>query len=223
MTKTELKDRITEIFEDLFPTATADEVDLVPSSLTDGKLYEAYVLTVIAERLSWDEGFDLVLVNGNHLELKSKGGPINRKYPRIELSRNGTCEAEIWTDIEFLTLSYDRSGRSIPTRGDFHELDIVIVDPGLRGKPRHDQIWLGVECKNTAYQKSLLREVLGVRRELSLLLWDKQTHFTTWPRSMVNAEPASCLLVYSSTPAVSEYKKPGALFGIDFFHEPLPD
>ncbi len=222
MTKAELKDRITDIFENLFPTATTEEVDLVPRSLTDGKLYEAYILTVIAERLSEDEDFDLTLVNGNHLELKSKGGPINRSYPRIELSRSGTCEAEIWTDVEFLTLSFDGSGRSTPSKGDYHELDILVVDPGLTGRPRHSSIWLGVECKNTAYDKSLLREVLGVRRELSLLQWDKQTRFGTWPRSLVNAKPASCLLVYSSTPEVADYEDPGSLFGIDFFHEPLP-
>lgn len=223
MTKEELRDRITWIFQNLFPAATQTQLDLVPRSLTDGKLYEAFIVTVVSEKLATEEGLELTLVNGNLLQLKSSPGPINRQYPHIVVSRSGSPVAEVWTDIEYLTLSYDNSGRTLPNKGDYHELDIVVVDHGLRGRPAHKDVWLGVECKNVLYGKSLLKEILGIRRELSLLRDDTgQTKFMNWPRSTVPAEPASCLLVYSSTPEVLQYSDPGDFFGIDFFHEPLP-
>lgn len=222
MNKEELKERITDIFENLFPMATEEEADLVPKSLTDGKLYEAYILTKIAENLVTREGFTLRLVNGSHLQLKSSPGPINRNYPCIEAYRGGNLVAELWTDIEYLTMSFADSGKLNPNKGHYHELDIVLVDPRVKKYPRHDEIWLGVECKNTDYTKSLLKEILGIRRELSLLQENKQTKFNNWPRTRVPAHPASCLLVYSSRQSILDYSDPGDFFGIDFYHEPLP-
>lgn len=223
MTKNELKEKITEIFEELFPTATEEETDLVPKSLTDGKLYEAYIVSVVAEGLATVEGFDLVLVNGNHLQLKSSPGPINRVYPRIELRQRGSVRAELWTDVEYLTLSYASSSRSTPNKGDYHELDVLVVDAGVSGRPRHDQVWLGVECKNLQYEKSLLKDILGVRRELSLLVHpNRSTRFSKWPRADVPANPPSCLIVYSTSAAIADYADPGEFFGIDFEHKPLP-
>lgn len=222
MNKDELKERITEIFTNLFPSATEEEADLVPRSLTDGKLYEAYILTIIAEQLVTKENLSLRLINGNHIQLKSSPGPINRKYPWIEVYRNGRLVAELWTDIEYLSLSYANSGRSVPNKGDYHELDILLTEPWIKGRPQHDSIWLGVECKNTTYTKSLLKEILGIRRELSLLVSDQTTKFMQWPRSVVPAKPASCLLVYSSRQGILDYSDPGDFFGIDFFHEQLP-
>ena len=223
MTKDEIKNKITDIFKTLFPAATSAELDLVPKSLTDGKLYEAFIVAVLSAKLVIEESLDLTLVNGNHVQLKSSPGPINRDYPYIQVSRAGSTVAELWTDIEYLTLSFAMSSRMLPNKGDYHELDIVVVDPGPSGRPPHDKIWLGVECKNVEYRKGLLKEILGVRRELSLLQNERETRFNTWPRQTVPAEPAPCLLVYSSKTEVLEYSDPGNAFGIDFFHEPLPD
>lgn len=83
---------------------------LVPTSLTSGKLYEAHVLSLMLEHLHQDEGFDIVLVNNKFMYLKSAPGPINQNYPHFDLLRQTTKVAELWTDIEFLTLSYDQSG-----------------------------------------------------------------------------------------------------------------
>src|SRR5207248_2691578 len=126
-------------------------------------------------------------------------------------------------DVEFVAMSYARraQGASL-SRGDYHELDIVVVPAGIGGRPAHDELWLGVECKNTGYTKDLLRSILGVRRELSLLSHPRATRFSTWPRTAVPADPASCLLVYSSDAAVSSFADPGEVFGIDFVHLPLP-
>jgi hypothetical protein len=222
MTAATLKRRITDIFENLFPTATEPELDLVPRSLTDGKMYEAYVLAVLSRDLVLREGMNLRLVNGKFIQLKSSRGGINRRYPCIEAYRGGRLIGEIWTDIEFLTLSFSRSSLPAPNKGHFHELDIVMVTPGASGRPTNAQVLLGVECKNLTYEKGLLKEILGVRRELSLLQGPKRTAFNSWPRTSVPADPASCLLVYASSEEVLEFSDPGEVFGIDFFHEPLP-
>jgi len=220
MTRDQIQLQLREIFAQYLGTSSVASQGLVPPSVTDGKLYEAHVLGQVVKHLVEDEGYSLVLVGGKKIQLKTSPGPINRNYPRIELRKSGALVAELWTDVEFLSLSFCVKNSSTPTSGDFHELDILIVDHGLSGRPRYDAIWLGVECKNTGYAKNLLREILGVRREMSLLTDMQTTRFKLWPRAFVRAEPASCLLVYSSDPKVQEYSAPGEIFGIDFVHEP---
>ncbi len=194
--------------------------NLVPPTMTMGKLYEAYVLGVVAEALTKREQLTLTLVGGTSLVLKSALGPINQAYPYIQARRNGQRFADTWTDVEFIALSCTLQHRtSNPTLGDYHELDILLVKPGTTGRPTPTEILAGVECKNTGYTKGLLKEILGIRRELSLLQDAKPTHFTTWPRNRVPADPPVCLLVYSTAPSVARYAAPGATFGIDFFHE----
>lgn len=147
------------------PTAFAS---VIPSSLTSGKLYEAHVLSLVIEALSLDEGYQVVLKNSSFLPLKSSPGPINTNYAYFELRKSGLLCAEIWTDVEFISLSYSQRGNTYsPGRGDYHELDVIVASPGLTGRPAHSDIWLGVECKNTGYTKGLLKEILGIRRELS--------------------------------------------------------
>jgi len=223
MNKQEVKTKVEALLKK-FATATSQAAysSVIPKSLTTGKLYEAHVLSLIIEKLVVQEGYRVVLKNGLFLPLKSAPGPINRNYAYFELSRGGKICAEIWTDVEFLSLSYSqRKNTSEAGKGDYHELDIIVAEPNLRDRPRHSDIWLGVECKNTGYTKHLLREILGVRRELSLLRSDERTQFSSWPRAMVPAHPASCLMVYSTDQAVSSYSGPGEVFGIDFVHEPI--
>jgi len=217
-----IKKRIETTIQRFASATTKQAYDLVPQSLTSGKLYEAHVLSLVIEKLSTQEGLEITLINSNFIPLKSAPGPINRSYPYFKLARRGSIVAELWTDIEFLSLSYAQQNRSRAIqKGDYHELDLVITDSGVSGRPAHSQIWLGVECKNTGYTKGLLKEILGIRRELSLLQDNRPTRFSSWPRTSVPAEPPSCLLVYSSDNAVSNYSSPGSVFGIDFYHEPI--
>lgn len=221
MTREEANRRISDILQLYVTARDPQEFELLPQNVTAGKLYEAYVLSLIARQLVSSENVQLMLMNGNYLPLKSSPGPINRRYPHIRLARSGRAIAEMWTDIEFLSLSYGFRRTASPGKGDYHELDIAIVEPGLSGRPRNDQVWLGVECKNTGYEKGLLKEILGVRRELSLLTEDKPTRFSSWPRRSVPCTPPSCLLVYSSDVGVAAYSGPGEVFGIDFYFEEL--
>ncbi len=223
MTMEEVRNRIDAAFRAFTSAAHPSQyATLLSSNAAAGKLYEAFVLAKIAERLVTDEGMHLTLVNSNNIALKSAPGRINRRYPRIDAARQGQTVAELWTDVEFLSLSYCGRGMfTPPTPGDYHELDILMVEPELSDRPCHDQIQLGVECKSSGYGKKLLKEILGIRRELSLLVPDQTTRFSSWPRSAVPADPPSCLLVFSADPTVTRYSDPGQTFGIDFFYEPL--
>ena len=206
MTRNEANARISAILRRYVSGRDPAQFELLPKALTAGKLYEAYTLALIASQLASTEGLELMLMNSNYVPLKSSPGPINRSYPHIRLARNGWIIAEMWTDIEFVSLSHGARPSGPPSKGEYHELDIAVVDPGLTGRPKNDQVWLAAECKNTGYNKGLLKEILGVRRELSYLRDEQPTRFQTWPRTSVPCEPASCLLVYSSDPVVAEYR-----------------
>lgn len=196
---------------------------VIPAAMTAGKLYEAHVLSRVIEALATQEGYSIRLINSAFLPLKSAPGPINRSYAYFELWRSGSLRAEIWTDVEFISLSCAARGNAgSPSPGDYHELDIVVAEEGLSGRPLYDAIWLGVECKNTAaYTKNLLKEILGIRRELSFLQPPQATCFANWPRPTVPAKPPSCLMVYSADQNVANYSGPGEVFGIDFVYEPV--
>lgn len=221
MTRAEIQMQLQAAFAQYLGASATVTQQLIPQSVSNGKLYEAYILSQVLEKLSVQEGFSLLLVGGTKIQLKSSPGPINRNYPRVELRAGGNCAAELWTDVEFISMSYCRRANAALTNGDYHELDILIVDAGVAGRPRFDQVWLGVECKNTGYKKGFLKEILGVRRELSLLSYSRPTRFTVWPRADIPANPASCLLVYSTDADVLNYAAPGDMFGIDFVYEAM--
>lgn len=217
----EAKDLVIEAFQTELSISSAAAEALLPSSLTAGKIYEAFVLAETCRHLSVFESCTLKLVNGTKLVLKTSHGPINKKYPWIEVSKDGNVIGELFTDIEFLSLSYSHLPIGPPTLGDYHELDIALVAQGASGRPRHDQLLLAIECKNTVYNKGLLKEILGVRREMSLLADLTTTGFDLWPATKVPADPPSCLVVYSTSGEISKYAAPGKVFGIDFFHLPM--
>jgi hypothetical protein len=216
-----VKQRIDAIMRGYERAAEMVHVNVFAAKVSAGKVYEAWVLCEILTRLRIDEGCSIGLRGPATLSLKSSPGPINRAYSYFEVA-TGREVLEVWTDVEFLTMSHASRGATWRSRGDFHELDIVAVPEGADRYPAHDQIRIGVECKHTRYRKELLRAILGVRRELSWLVADQPTRFVTWPAAAVPASPPSCLLVYCSDPGIAKYDTPGETFGIAFNHHPLP-
>lgn len=221
MSKSAVKAKITAALRKGIKGRKAELSDLVPPALTAGKLYEAYILGLLCQQLHTNEGFKFTLIGSKKVTLKSSPGPINMSYPHIRVSKNGAHIADIWTDIEFTSLSAIGQGNTQLSLGEYHEMDIALVVPGANSRPHPNEIFLAVECKNTGYQKSLLREILGVRRELSMHTYPMPTFFNIWPRSTVPATPPSCIAVFSSDSSVLNYQAPGTFFGIDFNHEPL--
>ncbi len=221
MNKSALKAKVTKALRKGFKGSKKSINELVPEEFTAGKIYEAYVLALICQNFSMKEGFSLRLIGSKNIVLKSSPGPINHAYPRIAVMKGRNHIADIWTDVEFMSLSAASSGAAKLNKGQYHELDILVTVPNCQSRPRPNEVLFGVECKNTGYQKNLLREILGVRRELSLLRGSQPTIFSKWPRSEVPADPPSCLAVYSTDQSILSYQDPGSFFGIDFHHEPL--
>jgi hypothetical protein len=181
------------------------------------------VLTLLLDRLQQVEGFDVKLVGGAKVYLKSSPGPINPKYPHFRLTRPGSPPYDVWTDVEFATMSYHISGSSgLPGQAHRHELDVLIVKGGVASYPAHTDIVLGVECKNTGFKKGMARAALGLRRELSLLTTDKPTPFISWPRLSVPADTPSVLMAFSTDPTATSFNDAGGVFGVDFCYEPMP-
>lgn len=197
--------------------------NLVGQEWKAGKVYEAWVLTLVLDRLEQIESFDVILVGGTKVHLKSSPGPINLKYPHFRLTKNGGPTYDLWTDVEFATLSYAMSGATgKPSQAHRHELDIVMVHGGVSGYPAHDKVVLGIECKNTGFEKVMARAALGVRRELGLLRSPLPTGFKSWPRATVPAKPPSVLMVCSTDASVEGYNEAGSKYGVDFKYEPMP-
>ena len=193
---------------------------LLPTKNLQGKLYEADVIATICENLVKMEGLRLNFVGGRNLMLKQKGGPIDRNYPYFEVWKGATLVGELFTDVYFNTLSYEIKGS--PKRlinGDYHELDIAIVLPRLTGHPQHSDVLMAIECKNTSIKKSIIRELLGFRRELSYYSKAPMpTSFTTWPISQINSNPNSVHMLYCSDRRIARYQTNCLQFGILLQH-----
>lgn len=221
LTLEEAKAEISKIMSS-YREAAAASVDILGERLTAGKLYEAWVLARVTEKLRTEEGYAVTLVGSDRVRLRSAPGPISRQYAYLLLQHPDGRQCEVWTDIEFVGMSHRlRRSSAKAERFECHELDIVIVPPGIVGRPRHDQVHLGVECKNTAFEKVMMRAALGIRRELSLLRDENPTRFIDWPRASVPADPPSVLMVYSTDPSVTRYEPLGRPYGVDLIYEQL--
>jgi len=213
-----IKNKITTILQTNSGIAPSVINSLLPTSVKSlqGKLYEAYILALICENLVTRENCTIKLVQGANPILKQKGSPINRNYPYFEVSKNGYLFGELFTDTYFTTLSYSlKATLNNPVRGDYHELDIAMIMPGKNSYPKHDEIMLAVECKNTSVKKHIIREVLGFRRELSFFKGlNYPTHFQNWPANSIASSPGSVHMLYCSDRAVNNYQSNCLRFGI---------
>ena len=195
----------------------------------EGKIYEIYCVT---ELLDWLESrYDVTIqyCGKGEMKFKAGGGPINRKeYPYFKIINNRTkYAAELHTDIEVMTL-----GSSIYTgrKRDLsfmHEVDIVLIKDGVKCgvMPTHDQLLLGIECKASAkLRKGVVREVLGIRRELSFLrpssgakidsIFDLK-HTAKFGNLDVPARPKSLYWLYTTDSNSRRYVISPRQFGIE--------
>lgn len=218
-----IKSKITTVLQQSANVSPSRVRTLLPVKSLQGKLYEAHVLASICSNLAAKEGCSLSLVGGNKLVLKQKGSPIDRSYPYFEIKRGKVLIGELFTDIYFNTLSHFIKGSpNPPTHGDFHELDIALLKPGLKGYPSHAEVLLAVECKNTAIKKSIIRELLGFRRELSFLAQGHiPTGFRSWPANRIKANPASVHMLYCSDRRINRYQTNCDQFGIILEHHKM--
>lgn len=193
------------------------------SLLGGAKLYDkAYELSSVIETIkqlkAQDSNRSFVLIDGTSLAFRNKGGPINRgAWPFIEVHAQQQTIAELWIDIEFTALSAWKQNKTIayPTYGLAHELDLVLVKPKVSGRPTPDQIYLGIEAKHRQFTKALLKELLGVRREMCFKSSEEANPFSWWVAGgILPARPASGLVLFCSGTSVSNYSGPASFWGI---------
>ena len=140
MNKAALKAKVTSALRKGVKGSKSSLADLVPDEFTAGKIYEAYVLGLVCRNLRAHEGLTCTLVGATKLTLKSSPGPINPSYPHIRVTKAGSHVADIWTDIEFTSLSAVKQGKSSLTQGDYHEMDIAVVAPNCHARP-HPEVF----------------------------------------------------------------------------------
>lgn len=130
----------------------------------------------------------------------------------------------LWTDIEFKT--YSACNDQVRDRSAYHELDLVLVDSFVQaGRPRNDEIYLGVECKaRLGGLKETIKQVLGVRREMSLLTHPEISKLgqvcgtRPSPLDRVPADPASEFWLYHTSPDINLYEGGPMAFGVRVIH-----
>lgn len=188
-----------------------------------GKLYEAEVLSNICKDLVTKEGLYVKMIGNGNLVLKAKGSNVNRNFPYFEVYRkNGKLFGELFTDVYFNALSGIARGGLNELNGDYHELDIALLEPDVSVRPNPEQIFLAVECKNTNLKKSTIRELLGFRRELSHDITSSTTKFDFWPATTINAFPASVHMLYISRDEhIDQFIENCEYYGILLKHHPI--
>jgi hypothetical protein len=193
------------------------------NGLVGGKLYEFYCLAKTIEALKSRYNCRIRLV-GSHIQFQSSPGAIHSNDPHFEVAGfHGQPRVDIYTDVEFETLG--SSHNPVTDFSGQHELDIIAVAHGLSGKPKHDQILLGVECKSNAkFGKWILKQTLGVRRELSYYSSPlqpcalDQLFSPVGPGIVLNANPPSEYWLAYVDPRGNRYDESPATFGIAFKH-----
>ena len=184
-----------------------------------GKVYELYCLAKTIEFLKRFVGVSVRFV-GTIVDFKSSPGKIDRTKSHFVISGHGP-DLELHTDIEVRTLSSTHViGATGPSS--YHEIDLVLVERAQDGqRPAHDQIVLGVECKSHAnFKKEILKQVLGVRRELSLLNLapSKLQAFLLGQLHKIHADPPSEYWLAFTDPKGERYGLGPAVFEIQFKH-----
>ncbi|WP_457642699.1 hypothetical protein [Persephonella sp.] len=208
-------DKIKETFERLGVSSSSINIpDL------QGKTFELYSLSDIIEELEI-KGFNLKLIpiNGN-VQFANKPSKLDRsRFSHIRLYRNRE-KYELWMDIEFIGISGDDVSLSLETqifRKNFvHELDIAVLENNIPNgeRPTYKEIHLAVECKDTQnFGKSILKQILGIRRELSLL---SDTYRNKITNNRINQNPPTEFWIYSSNPSVNNLQHVGNFWELKF-------
>jgi hypothetical protein len=195
---------------------------------TGGKIYELYCLARTLQWLRSTYGVSISLVNGTVVNFKASPGNIDRSRSYFVIAKDGE-HLELHTDIQVRTLGASMISGWVGKSG-YHEIDLVLIDPSVQdgAMPQHSEVVLGVECKSNAkFDKGIVKQVLGIRRELSFVSSPTQSelerrfgpamHFRG-SSPMVNANPASLYWLTYIDQKGDEYSDSPSSFSIEFKH-----
>lgn len=202
---------------------------LLAGATLQDKAYELHALIAVMRELKAQRTtLSFTLVHGTSVTFRAKGGPIDRTtWPYIRIDDQGIPVGELWVDIECLAISAGPGAKILTgyLYGKCHELDIVLVRPGTDGRPTPDEVLVGVEAKHRPFTKALLKELLGVRREMTMKRWDCQAypdpHWFVWWSPCLYNQPASGLVAYCSSNTINRYSAPADFWGIKMEYLPI--
>lgn len=195
-------------------SADRNQIDI----LTEGKLYELWVLSRLIEEInSW--GYKITF-KGSVLKFKGAPGHLKTSDPHFIVNGPGLPpdECRVFVDVEFTTLSATKQSGGPLDRSAHYEADIIVTT-STRPRPRPEEIMIVIECKAHAnLAKGVIREMLGTRRELSLLcdlhpcpLPNIANHYA---QSFVRAYPPIDLRLVTTDPNALLYRDGPEFFGI---------
>jgi len=223
MTEVGAVNRLQQILR-LYASARPSHVRGAVPTLGKGKPYELYCLADLLEKLAVTEGLYYQFIHRGSLQFRQKGGPCSASFAHLHAFQNGAYFGTIWTDVVFAGLSaHDRvcQQQQTTTFGQLHELDICMVNNDGDGIICHEEIMVGVECKDRPFTNGLLKEVLGVRREMSFVQRGRPPFYTGLSEptlAEVHSYPPSWLFVRGSNSNIQRYATPGDYFAIRFEH-----
>lgn len=221
MNRAQATQQIQQIFANYNKLQPADSALL--QQLNDGKLYELFVLSHVVENLV-QRGYHLNFKpNAQHpsaLQFKASPGALKSSDSHFEVTSPRGDRYWLFVDIEFDTLGHAKNGAYDRSRR--HEIDIVVCSIDA-GHPRHDQIALGVECKAwTNFTKGLVKEALGVRREMCFLDSPQPSTLSADPnlklQVTVPADPPSEFWLAFIDQSGTNYSQSPAVYGIELKH-----
>jgi hypothetical protein len=184
-------------------------------ALKGGKLYELYVLSEVIDELA-GRGFRISFI-GSTLQFKAGPGQIKLSDPHYHVRTPQGRDLWAFVDIEFRTLGSSRV--PVSDNSGLHELNIVVVR-ATPPYPDHTDILFAVECKSGKFGKKIIKESLGVRRELSYFDLPQPSMLTHFGGSAteVRANPASEFWLAHLDPVGSHYDESPLAFGIELKH-----
>ncbi|CAH0496438.1 hypothetical protein [Novosphingobium sp. CECT 9465] len=224
-----MKRKLNRAFQNHLGINTRTARQLLASATLQDKAYElAALIELMAKLKAFRPGLSFTLEAGTSLVFRAKGGPINRgQWPYIRIRDGDRTVGELWVDIEFVAISAPPSAKHATGHlfGQCHELDIVLVIPGTDGRPLPQELLLGIEAKHRPFNKALLKELLGVRREMTMRAFPEcrlpQDWWFIWWANELPAQPPSGLVAFCSSSTISKYAAPADFWGIEMEHVPF--
>lgn len=223
-----MKKKLTDAFKAHLGVDRLTAGQLLASATLQDKAYELSAVIAVLTRLkTFRPSLTFTLVHGASLAFRAKGGPIDRTaWPYIRIEDDDQTVGEIWVDIECIAISAGHAAKAHTGHlyGKCHELDVVIVALETDGRPTPQEVLLGVEAKHRVFNKGLLKELLGVRREMTMrtspTAYPPPWWFIWWARDLP-ARPPSGLAVFCSSRTIDKYKDPADFWGIHMEHLPF--
>lgn len=211
---------IKSVFSTYHTLSKADRTKI--SALNAGKLYELWVLSRLITEID-ARGYTIAF-KGSNLTFKGAPGYLKVTDPHFTINGPGLPRDKyrIFVDVEFTTLSAMHRSATLPDRSAYYEADIIVTR-STRPRPTPHETAIVIECKAHAnLAKGVVREILGTRRELSLLRLGHSYPCDlpdianpSSPLRLVPATPSVDLRLVTTDPKAVRYRQGPDFFGIN--------